>query len=255
MGEFDFVAKDFNELYTLLNSLTIPLFGVYSIYVKTESAEDIKHFIRESDAYAHFNIEIVTTDNVLDLVEKALPSSNVVENVSPFTVLVDLLAKRQILLSRNLLSNLYSSIGHSDEELLDAVDTIYREFGSQTLIDETMLSSLFVINKVTYPRSALIEYINMTRYRKTKLVNCLNDMGNTITLHSMIKNVKALHKSKSQYLTTGLVESKQVRRLNTRNLNLMYQTLVTDRAGIEDVLLLMNIYERGLMVDVSVHEE
>ena len=167
------------------------------------------------------------------------------DKVSYYQMFKELLSKRDILIDKQALNVLYSSVEHTHEDLSKTVDVLYDNFGSNNNITEKMLSELFVLNKIVYPRQVLIAYLRLDRWRSVKLRTCLESMDNDVVLGAMIKNIKALFDSKVVYFKTGKA-NELVKSLNTFNINLMYRVLVLERNGMKDVKLLLSMYERGL---------
>ena len=146
--------------------------------------------------------------------------------------------KYNLLIDKKAVSVLYSAIEHTYEEMDTALKHIKDEYGSYNRITESMITRLFVVNKFTYPRNVLISYLLMERYRRSKLEQCIKNVGENIALRACIKNVKILFNEKVTYYQTGN-GSKLIRMIDSRRLNLMYRVLVTERNNLNDLSMLL----------------
>ena len=252
--KYDYVFKDFSTFYEVADLLTISLFGKYEICVQTDVVKDIQAFLKQENKYSHLMVTVLTCDSVIEFLLAYHPNLRIQENVKPYDIYLQLLTERHLLLEKKSMRILYNSIGHTEKEMVFALDSLLQEYGERVLITEAMLSELFILNKITYPRSVLIAYLQMERWRESKLKKCLVDVGNEVTLGAMIKNIKSLVNEKIIYLKTGqgnwLAKS-----IPTQNLLLMYKVLVTERCSLDDVTLLLMLYEKGCTVYDYIRED
>lgn len=247
-GMHDYMFKDFSSFYKVADVITVPLKGQYSIGITTEDADAVREFLKSADRYGHLMISIYMPESVVEHMSLYNTRLNVAERVKPFDIMVKLVSGRQLLLDKGVIYTLYNTVGHSEEEMTNAVELLYRKYGPQNKISENMLAEDFVINKITYPRSVLLAYLWLDRWRKTKLKKCIADVGNDVALASCIKRIKELQAGKADYFRTGCA-SNLIKSLDTFRITLMYRVLVTDRENMRDLTLLMEMYERGLTPD------
>lgn len=242
---FDYIFKDFDTFYDVANSLIVPLIGRYSICVECDNANQIAEFIQHEEEYAALMVSIFASEATIEYLSMYDTNISVEDNISYFDMFKELLSSKSILIDKKALNVLYTSIDHSYDEMSKVVEILYEKFGSNNFIDERMLSKLFVLNKVVFPRQVLIAYLRQDRWREVKLKTCLSDMGNDIVLGALVKNIEALFNAKVTYFKTGKANN-LVKSLSTSNINLMYRVLVVERKGLNDVHLLLDLYERGL---------
>lgn len=246
--DYNYMISSLTNLEELMKAIYKPIIGRYSIGLELTELRDIKFILNNKSRYNHLDLYLILTEKIYKDISLALPSSIKSETKSMFEYLKEGITKRNLLIQSNVVYLLYSSIGKSYEEIDDVLDLLKDKFGSFMQISEKDLSKYIVVNTITYPRTVLISYINLNKYRKKKLEKCLNDISPDIVLASMVKTIKKLHKEKNEYLSTGL-GSKFIKELNTRNLNLMYYTLVSNKPYyLNDIVILLELYERGVSI-------
>lgn len=242
----DYVFKDFKTFYDLASTLTVPLIeNRYSIAIKTDNTNDIKEFIKNEDKYSSLMVYIYTPESVVDYLSLYNTGINIQDTVSTFDTFKELVKSKNLLFDKYVMQSLYSSIDHDYNSMDEATTKVLNEYGPQVTISEKMLASIFVLNKVTYPRSVLVAYINMDRNRQSKLNRCLQDVGNDVALGAIVKNIKAFVEQKVEYFKTGK-GSNFIKSLNTNNLNQLYRIFVVERNGLNDVCILFSLYEIGI---------
>ena len=244
----DYAYKDFQSFYELASVVTVSFFGKYSCSIETDDVNEIQEFILNSGAYTYLSVFIYTTEQVTQYLSLYYTNLPIIECKSQFELFKSIVMEKKLLIEIGLLSLLYASIGHKVYEMEDAVNKIVEEYGEQMEVSESMLASLFILNKTTYPKSLLVSYLKMDVYRKNKREKCLKDVGNSIALGAMIKNSKLFIKEKAKYFKTGRCDP-LVKKLSTFNIAQMYRILVLERGGFGDVGLLLELYERGLSAD------
>lgn len=247
--DYDYVVSSLTDLDERMKTIYKPILGTYAIGLYLDNITDIKFLLNNKSKYNHINLHLTLTENIYKKISLAMPGIIQEERRSMFDYLVDGIAKRNLLIKKNIVYTIYSSIGKSYEEIDDLLDLLSKSFGPFMQINEKDISKYLVINNIVYPRTVLINYINLERYRKSKLQKCLSDISHDIVLASMVKQVKKLHEQKVKYLNSGL-GNKFIRNLNTRNLNLMYYILVVSKPyNLNDVTILLELYERGLNIN------
>lgn len=244
-NEYDYIFKDFDSFYKVVQILTVPFGGKYNIAVVTEDLNKIKEFIKNEASYEHLNVYIILSKSSIDKLSMENQSINVESEIKPYQVFLNYVSKKNLLFDKNLLPVFYASIDHDETSMENAVNVVYNEYGDKVLINEKMLASLFILNKSVYPRTVLLAYLQLDRYRGSKLNKCLKEFGNDLALGACIKNIKQLVKEKAEYYSTGK-GSYLIKNLSTKRIEYMYQVLVTDRQGVNDLAFLFSIYERGI---------
>lgn len=247
--DYDYSVSSLEDLRDLMKIIYKPIIGIYHVKLELSSLKDIKFLLNNQSQFNHLDLHLVLTEQKYKELQLALPNHIKSSNKSLFEYLMEGISKRNLLIKKNVVYTIYSSIGKSYEEIDEVLDLLYDNYGSYLQISEKDIAKHIVVNKTVYPRTVLIEYINLKRYRKNSLKKCLDNISPDIVLASMVKNIKKLHEQKTKYLSTGL-GSKFIKELNTRNLNLLYYTLVVNKPYyINDITVLLEIYERGLNIN------
>ena len=244
--DYDYLVSSLAELEELMKVIYKPIFGLYKVGLSLHELRDIKFLLNNKEKYSHLDIYLTLTEKMYKDLSLAMPHAIKEDRGSIFDYLMDGISKRNLLIQKSAVYTLYNSISKSYEEIDDTLDLLEKKFGPFMSISEKDLSKYVILNKITYPRTVLIDYINLNPYRKQKLQKCLTDISPDIVLAAMIKNVKKLHEQKSKYLVKGL-GNKFIRDLNTRNLNMMYYVLCCMKPYyLNDITVLLEIYERGI---------
>ena len=237
--------KDFASFYKQAALLTVPLQGRYVINVITNNVKDISEFLKREADFSSLMVNIYTEESVVDYITLYDTGIAIADKVSAFDQFKELVQSKNLLIEKRALSVLYASIEHSYDEMNSALNKLVEEFGEQNMITEKMLSMLFILNKVVYPRQVLLSFLKLDRYRDVKLRECLNSMGNDVALGATIKNIKSLLEEKTKFLKTGKCK-KYLRDIDIDKLLLLYRVFVLERGYVKDVTLLYELYERGL---------
>ena len=245
--EFDFSISSISELDELLLKYYKPLLkSQYVVRIELKEMTDIKFLINNSAKYNVYDVHLMVSEVQFKRLQLSMPNQIKRKKMSFYEYLQEGIYKRHLLMKKNIVRLLYSSVDKSYENIDDVLDVLHSKFGEYIYITEKDLSETIVVNSIVYPRTVLIQYINMDRYRSNSLRRCLADMSQDIVLGSFIKNVKLLHKQKCEYLRTGL-GSNFIKRLNTYNLNLMYYHLVSSRTrNLNDICIILYLYEKGV---------
>lgn len=242
---FDYAFKKFELFYTIVENLNVKLNGRYKIKVDDDNIEQVLKFIDRESEFSNLSVFIYLPETSLEYVQKARPSANFQGVVKMIDIFKTLVKEYGLLFAKGVMYTLYNSIPHEIVDMEEAVKTLQKEYGTGVEITEQMVSKHFIINKVIYPRTVLLSYLSMNRWRQSKLCKSVEMLGNDLVLGAMVKNVKQFMEDKVTYYKTGRT-TPLVRSIDTQNLQQMYRILVTERYGINDVFLLMNMYERGL---------
>lgn len=241
----DYLYEKFSDMYEQAKCLTLSWNGKYSIVIKTDDIKDIVGFMRQQDKYMDFVITIYSSKATVDYIASNYVNAVIAGAQSPYELFKSLVMAKNVLFEKKVMPILYNSIEHDEMSMDNALNVIISEYGAYNLITEVMLSKFFVLNKSTYPRSVVINFIYMGRYRWYKLEKCIDEMGNDVVVGAMVKNIKLFVEEKAVYFRTGK-GSNFIKSLNTQNLNRLYQIFVAERNGINDAILLLAMYERGL---------
>ena len=254
MEEADFEFKTLDDFRDAASLLLAPLVGNYRVNIATEDVIGIQEFVREANLYNHLTVRIYTTQAVIDYITMRDSSVVVDRDIKEYDLFKQLASQRNLLLERGLLFTLYGSVEHSTEEMNKLLDLLLNEFGANRMITEKMAAQFIILNKTVYPRRVMMEYLFLSRWRKSKLDKCVKVIGNDITVRAIIKNLKQLVTEKSQYLKTGK-GSAQIRAINTERLLVMYRVFGLERCRINDVYVLLKLYEKGVSVRDIINRE
>lgn len=240
---YDYVFKDFDTFYKVAANLLTPLVGTYKVCITIEDANKILDFIKIEDNYSHLDITIATNVSTLEYISIRSNTANVEGVISDFDVYKELIEKHEVLFSREALRTLYNSIPHDYESMDNALSKIKEEFG-ESIVTDSMLSKLFVLNKLIYPRQVLQSFLRFDRWRWVKLKNCLTSISNDIVFYSIRKELNKMIDDKAKYIKTS--SPAYMRNVNTVNLNFAYRVFCLDNLNIKNVELLFKLYERGV---------
>lgn len=252
--DFDYVFKNYKDFYNIADMISYSIHGRYLIAIKTEDIHATEEFIVKENKYSALNVEIYMPAAAIDYLTQRKPDLPVQGAVSMFSVFKDLIAERGILFDKKVILTLYSSIQHDVPSMEAALSEIEMEYGKDVLITEKMLESLFILNKLVYPRTVLLSYLKMERWRENKLNKSIEQFGDDVVLWAMRKNVKKILEDKVAYFKTGQANW-VTKSVNTGNLMLMYRVLVSERCNVTDITLLLSLYERGLSVYDIIRKE
>lgn len=241
----DYLFSDFNSFYKIANVVTVSLKGLYSIGITTEDAEAVKEFLQKEEKYKHLDISIYMPEVIVEHMSLYNIQMNVADQMKSFDVFMEMVSSKNLLFDKGAVYTLYSSIEHSVQEMSNAVSLLYNKYGPHCKITEKMLAEDFILNKIVYPRTVLLAYLWLDRWRDAKLKKCLSDVGSDVALAACIKRISEFQKAKVDYYRKG-ESSKLIKSLDTYRVNLMYRVLVTDRGNLRDLTLLFEMYERGL---------
>lgn len=242
---YDYIFKDFKQFYEIADTLTYSIFGRYKIKIVTEDIEEAVKFIKHEDKYQSLDIHIYMPEAAIDYIQQRDTKINIQGSMKDIDIFKELISNKNILFEKGVMYILYNSIPHNLDSMEKALNTIVFEFGVGVPVSEKMLNTLFVLNKMVYPRTVLISFIQMERYRWVKFEKSISAVGNQILLGAMIKNMKQFIRDKVVYYKTGRASS-LIKSLNTNNLMLLYRVLVSERNGFNDAKLLLTLYERGI---------
>lgn len=225
--------------------ITLPLFGVYNVGIKCNSIDGYFSFQKVASRYKAVTIYIIMDEEIINYVVAMRPETNVGEEKSPYTLLLELIQERGLLFDKYQISRLYSAIGHEVSDMVEALDRIQSEYPKGTLIDKERLNKLFIIEDIVYPRSVLIAFLRMDKNRYRMLAACEKSMGSGIVVGATAKQIKNLIAEKAKYFMTGECRN-VIKKINTQNLLLLYKIFITERGGINDPFTLYKLYESGV---------
>lgn len=250
-SQFHYVLKSFDEFYNIARYLYLPLVGVYKLAVITISDEDVNNFIKIQEKYSHISVTIFMESQAMKVVEDSNPEANFELLANSYTVFKQLIMDRGLLFDRYMIYKLYRSIDHDMVTMIESLDKLVDKFGSDTLLTEDKISSLFVLNDVIYPSQVLLKFINMDNGRWRLLKLCSSQIDNDVLVGSIVKEIRKLMEAKAAYFKEGSTNDR-IKNLNTQNLVIAYRVFISERCGINDAFLLFNLYENGLSaIDVK----
>lgn len=244
IGEHDFVFTDFESFYKTACTLTVKLNGKWSIGIKPKDINDVKDFISNEAKYSHLVISIYLPKSQVEFLTMRNTHINTKENIKPFELFQEMCSNRSLLFGKGVIYTVYNSIEHDVDSMEYACNLLHQRFGSHNTITEKTAAECFIINKVVYPRSVVLDYLWMGRWREQKLKKCMSDVGNDIMLYAVINNIQKLFDAKVTYFKTGEANN-LTKSIDTKRLNLMYRVFIIDRGKVSDVALLFKLYERG----------
>lgn len=229
----------------MFDYITLPLFGVYKVGIKSNSIDGYFTFLRAADKFKQVNIYVIMDEEVISYIVAVRPDTNVGKDRSPYIVLQELIQGRGILFDKYQISRLYSAVGHEVSDMVEALDEIQSEYPKGTLITKERLDKLFLIEDIVYPRNVLVAFLKMDRNRYKLLSMCEKSMDANVIVGATVKQIKNLVAEKAKYFVTGEC-SHTVKVVNTQNLLLLYKIFITERGGINDPFTLYKLYEGGV---------
>lgn len=253
LPHFHYRFKRFDEFYDLANRMKISIFGVLYINIVSDAYEDIVNFIEVSEQYNGMIIYIEVNEALLGYIKLAKPYTSMLSGQSNYEVYKTLVNKYSILFDKGVMDKVYFSIGHSYEEMDEAMLLIKDSYPNEVMITLEMATKIFVIEDLIYPRSVLISYLRLDRGRRNNLDKCVEYFGNDLVLYSMRKTTRKFLKEKISYLKSGK-GSYLIKTIPVCNLTLMTDVLDYNRHGFKEIKTIMALYEKGETINDFVHE-
>lgn len=253
LPQFHYRFKRFDEFYDLANRMKISIFGVLYINIVSDAYEDIVNFIEVSEQYSGMIIYIEVNEALLGYIKLAKPYASMLSGQSNYEVYKTLVNKYSILFDKGVMDKVYFSIGHSYEEIDEAMLLIKDSYPNEVMITLEMATKIFVIEDLIYPRSVLISYLRLDRGRRNNLDKCVEYFGNDLTLYSMRKTMRKFLKEKISYLKSGK-GSYLIKTIPVCNLIFMADVLDYNRHGFKEIKTIMALYEKGETINDFVHE-
>ena len=242
--ECDYVFKKFSDFYEIAKLLKIPIIGNYNILIRSDSYNDIMEFVEISGSYNHLVIYVEVNESLLEYITLHKPTISLLGSKSNYEVFKELVSKYGILFDKGCIKTLYFAIGHSYEEMDEALELVHRTYADKKLVTRDDLTKLFVIDELTYPRSVLIAYLRLDYGRQFKLKRCVNHFGNDLVFYSMRKTCRNFLREKIEYLKTGKGNG-LIKTIPAENIVRMLNVLEYSNSGFKDVQTLLYLYERG----------
>lgn len=241
----DYMFTDFENFYKIASVITVPLIGKYSIGIKTSDVQAVKDFIKVEEKYSSLMIYIYMPEELVSYMSMRDFSLKIQDRVKPFEEFMKIASQQHVLFEKGMDVLLYSSIEHDYDSMEEAILLVRRTYGQYKPVSEKMLAQIFSLNKIVYPRTVLLEYLWLKRYREQKLAKCISAVGNDVALGACIKNIRSLVDQKAKYFKSGS-GSNLLKSLDTNRVLLMYRILDVERNNVKDLSLLLKLYERGL---------
>lgn len=245
VGNHDFIFSDFSSFYKIANTLTVKLTGAWDIGIKPINIQDVKDFVTIEEKYKHLRISIYLPEQQVDYLTMRDTHIHTEEKVKPFEIFQSMCSSRNLLFAKGVQLLIYKSIDHDTDTMEQTAGLLYTEFGSFNTITEKMVQPYFILNKTVYPRTVLLQYLWLARWRESSLKKCIASFGNDVTLYAIINNIKKLMESKCTYFKTGEATN-LTKSIDTQRLCLIYRVFVVERGKFSDVAILLKLYERGL---------
>lgn len=253
LPQFHYRFKRFDEFYDLANRMKISIFGVLYINIVSDAYDDIVNFIEVSEQYSGMIIYIEVNEALLGYIKLAKPYASMLSGQSNYEVYKTLVNKYSILFDKGVMDKVYFSIGHSYEEMDEAMILIKDSYPNEVMITLEMATKIFVIEDLIYPRSVLISYLRLDRGRRNNLDKCVEYFGNDLVLYSMRKTMRKFLKEKISYLKSGK-GSYLIKTIPVCNLIFMADVLDYNRHGFKEIKTIMVLYEKGETINDFVHE-
>lgn len=253
LPKFSYTFVKFEDFYKLANVLTYSLLDAYFVRIKSDSYKDVAEFIKSAERYSNLTIYIETTDSVIDYLTLRNPSVSLLSAKSNYETFCDLISRYGILFDRNCIRTMYFAIEHDYASMMEALELLIQEYPDVSPITEKEIASLFVVDKLIYPRSVCIMYLRLDRGRQSNLKKCVEYFGNDLVLYAIRKNVKKFLEDKISYLKTGKGNG-LIKTLPTMNIVKLYMALVIERSGFMDITTILNMYEKGVLVNDTLQE-
>ena len=152
---YDYVFESLKAFYEIASAISLPLVGRYNICVITDDAKAVQEFVKNADKYNDLCIDIYMPEVSVDYLTSYNTRLPVKNKMKMFDIFKELIMKYNLLIDKKAVSVLYSAIEHTYEEMDTALKHIKDEYGSYNRITESMITRLFVVNKITYPRNVL----------------------------------------------------------------------------------------------------
>lgn len=251
--ECDYTFKKFDEFYEIAKLLKIPIIGNYNILIKSDSYNEIMEFVECSNSYNHLVIYVEVNESLLDYITLHKPTVSLLGSKSNYEVFTELVSKYCILFDKGCIRTLYFAIGHTYEEMDEALELVSRTYTDKHIVTRDDLTKLFVIDELTYPRSVLISYLRLDYGRQFKLKRCIGHFGNDLTFYAMRKTCRSFLKDKTEYLKTGKGNN-LIKTIPINNIVRMLNVLEYSNPGLKDVHTLLCLYEKGETVNDSLQK-
>ena len=249
LPEFHYMFKKFKDFYDIAALLEVPLSGSYFINIKSDSYEDIMQFLKREQEFKHLVVYVEISETLLDYILLRKPNITLLDSKSNFEVFTELVTKHSILFQKGCLQVMYNAIGHSYQEMDEALKIIKNTYGEKEVTKDD-ISKLFVVDEFVYPRTVCIDYLLMSRYRRSRLKKCLEYFGNDLVFYAIRKNAIKFLEEKIKYLKTGKGNG-LIKILDANNIIRMVNTLEYNNPGFKDIFILLDLYEKGVTVNDS----
>lgn len=254
LPEFQYRFKGFDEFYELTKYIHVSIYGAYYVNIVSDDYDAIVQFINQSESYKSIFIYIEIDEALLNYLVLAKPGVSLLGGQSNYEMFKDLIGKHNVLFDKNVIDKVYYAIGHSYEEMEEALLLIKDTYPDSKVITLDQVSRLFVIETLIYPRSVLIMYLRLDRGRERDLDKCIENFGNDIVLYSMRKTLRKFLKEKIAYLKSGN-GSYLIKTIPVTNLMNMLRVLDYERMGFMEIKTIMRLYEKGESIYDFVHGE
>lgn len=253
LPSFAYTFAKFEDFYKQAKVLTMSLVDTYFIRIRSDSYKDVMAFVDKAGEYTNLTIYVETTDPVIDYILLRRPQANMLTSKSNYDTFCELISEYRILFDKGCLKILYTAIEHDYVSMKESLELIKQEYPDKTMITEKEISSLFVVDKLVYPRSVCIMYIRMDRWRRSSLEKCIGYFGNDLVLYSIRKNVRYFLEEKIKYLRTGR-GTYTIKSMPVMNIVRLYNAIMCGRKSFMDITTILNLYEKGVLINDTLQE-
>ena len=239
----DYEFNKFEEFYAIEPILTNKLFGTYTIKITSESFDDIKAFIEQSDNYTRLVVYINTTEEIIGRVTLSNDNVTLLNNKSSMKLWEELIIKYDIYFERGVAKKLFWNMDKTEAAMSTAILDLKEVYGNKVISYDDVLKVLS-IEDIVYPKSVMYSYLMRDRFRDSKLKKSIEVLGNDIVFYSIRKNIKKIYEQKCNYYRTG-IGSDFIKKIPFKNIIKLYYTFVTLPRGFKDISIILKLYEKG----------
>ena len=248
LPKFNYNLNSFESFYELSGVLTKPLVGRYIIRIQTKDVDGIIQFVRVSENFKTLDIYIEVDADILNYVNLHVPNISKLDSKNNYEIWTDLISEFGILFQTGCAKRLFYAIPKDYDSMREALILIKSEYPNQEVL-QTDIEKLFMLENITYPRQACIQYLIMARHRRKTLERVLTIFGNDLTYYSIRKHARQFLKDKISYLKTGNGND-LIKKIPVYNIVRLLSVLEYNNSKkFKDISVLLALYERGENID------
>ena len=243
----DYTFNNFDQFYAVASMLTNTLRGTYKIKITCDKPEPIIQFVENSDNYKHLIIYIETEESSMQRVKMNLSGVSLLKDRDSKEIWYDLIGRYQVLLKPKCAEQIFWGISKDEATMSTVLLDLKEAYGLQSITFE-MAQKVVSINEVVYPKSVMMAYLRMDRFRESKLKKSIETIGPDILFYSIRKNIEEIYRQKCNYYVTGK-GSDAVKNLPFNNIIKMYYAFRTLPIGFKDITIILKLYEKGAYIN------